>query len=48
MNGPDGLEERTAAYEEWQQRDLDDQDIREKLADELRSALIDIATPVRL
>jgi hypothetical protein len=45
MNGPDGLEERTAFYEETYERDRDDQDMREQLADELRDALVDIMTP---
>lgn len=42
MNGPDGLEERTAFYEEQFERDQGDQDRREQLADELRDALIDV------
>lgn len=36
MNGPDGLEERTAFYQESSERDLDEQDLAEQLADEAR------------
>jgi len=41
MIGPDGLEERTAWYEERFERDIDEQDVREQLADDLN------ITPVR-
>lgn len=37
MNGPDGLEERTAFYQERSsERDLDEQDLAELLGDEAR------------
>jgi hypothetical protein len=34
MSGPDGPEERTAFYEEAFERDIDEQDVREQLADD--------------
>jgi hypothetical protein len=45
MSGPDGLEERTAESIDWAEQEMQEQDMREQLADELRDALVDIMTP---
>jgi len=42
MNGPDGPEEREAWYQEAYERDLDEADVREQLADELNDTLRDV------